>query len=95
MSPKTPNPPFLQQVKRGLLTAGTIAGGLIAVTALVSPSVKYLDERFVHQQEYDTQRTLDSLARVKRDEEYMRRIASVDTGVKCLRGVLPRKDCQK
>lgn len=90
-----PQPTFFEQIKRGLATATVIAGGLIAVTALIRPSITYIDQRYVHQVEYATQRTLDSLAQAKRQEEYARRLASVDTGVKCLRGVLPKKDCQK
>lgn len=86
---------LIAQVKRGMSTAAVIAGGLIAVTALVRPSIVYIDARYVHAVEYSTQRKLDSIAQVRRQEEFTRRLASVDTGVKCLRGVLPRKDCQK
>lgn len=93
MTPKTAS--ILQQVKRGLATASVIAGGLIAVTALVAPSIRYIDNRYVHQQDYITRRTLDSLARLVARDETMRRIAAVDTGVKCLRHVLPKEACLK
>jgi hypothetical protein len=86
---------FIQQVKRGLATASVIAGGLIAVTALVRPSIAFIDGRYVHQIEYVTQRTLDSLARAHEMDEMRRTMATVDTGVKCLRKVLPRRDCEK
>lgn len=86
---------FIQQVKRGLATASVIAGGLIAVTALVRPSINFIDGRYVHSTEYITQRKLDSLARVREAEEFRRTLASVDTGVKCLRKALPRRECEK
>lgn len=86
---------FLQQVKRGFATAAVIAGGLIAVTALVNPSLTYIDGRYVHSVAYANQRALDSIAHVRELEEIRRTMASVDTGVKCLRKALPRRDCEK
>lgn len=92
MSPKAT---LWQQIKNGFGTAAMIAGGVIAVTALVKPSLVYLDGRYVHQQEYLVQRRLDSLAVVRQQEELMRKVASVDTGVRCLRKVLPKQACEK
>jgi hypothetical protein len=86
---------LLQQVKRGLATASVIAGGLIAVTALVRPSITFIDNRYVHSTAYEQQRRLDSLARVAKQLEEDRRWATVDTSLKCLRSILPKRDCQK
>lgn len=86
---------FIQQLKRGLATASVIAGGLIAVTALVRPSVTFIDQRYVHNVDYLTQRKLDSIARAREMEEVRRTMASVDTGVRCLRKALPKLTCEK
>lgn len=86
---------LLGQVKRGLATASVIAGGLIAVTALVRPSIAFIDQRYVRSVEYRRQRELDSIALVRRVEANDRRWASVDTSLKCLRNKLSKKDCEK
>lgn len=91
----TPRLTVWQQIKNGFGTAAVIAGGAIAVTAAVKPSLVFLDGRYVHQQEYLTQRRADSLAAIRLQEDLIRKVASVDTGVRCLRGVLAKKDCQK
>jgi hypothetical protein len=91
----SPKPTLLEQIKRGAATAAVIAGGVIAVTALVQPSLVYLDGRYVHQRDYSHQRTLDSLALIKKLDDIAARTASIDTGVRCLRGALPRRDCEK
>jgi hypothetical protein len=91
----SPKPTIIEQIKRGAATAAVIAGGVIAVTALVRPSLVYIDGRYVHEQDYSQQRKLDSLALIRKLDDIRRTTASIDTGVRCLRGALPRRDCEK
>lgn len=85
---------------RWLLTAGAIASAILALSALASPTIRAVDQRYVKQSGYTNDRVLDSLKHTHElegiNEKMARvdsRLARVDSGITCLRRP-SRPECQ-
>lgn len=90
------------KAKSSLLNISAFIGAVVAVAGLSGSVKRVADSHFVRADtfhEYRIQQagkaSLDSLKHDREIEEIRRDMASVDTGVKCLRHALPRTVCEK
>jgi hypothetical protein len=73
------------RMKRAILTAGALAGALVAVAGLVAAPVRVMDARYVLRADQARRGAIDSLNYARDMKEVRAALARVDTNVLCLR----------
>lgn len=90
------------KVRSSIVNITAVIGAVVAVAGLTAPIARTVDRRYVHSDTFaivqQGEAFHDSLAAQRHEQEVRdlrRDVAAIDTGVRCLRGRLPRSVCSK